>query len=168
MKPAPGNPRIVANTRGKKRRPGTKTLALALRCSDTAFCSFLSGCLAWDKRDRLSPEAALQHPWITEATNGGAAGPRTVSGGVGGAQSARAPPPAAEPPLQQRKNTAGSARQAPSTFRDRKLFPPIDTMGGTGAMMGLGGLGGGAPLSGAPPKPTAGQGLRSVVHASPR
>ena len=53
-----GAPRIVANSRGKKRRPGAKDMASALRCKDPAFVSFLESCLRWDKRDRLTPEQA--------------------------------------------------------------------------------------------------------------
>lgn len=59
--------RIVANSRGKKRRPGSKDIASAIRCNDASFVSFLEGCLMWDRRVRLNPEQALQHDWITEA-----------------------------------------------------------------------------------------------------
>mmetsp|Transcript_64791 Transcript_64791/g.204581 ORF Transcript_64791/g.204581 Transcript_64791/m.204581 type:complete len:715 (-) Transcript_64791:69-2213(-) len=62
-----GNPRIVPNSRGKKRRPGTKDLASSLRCNDPAFLSFLEGCLRWDPKERFSPDDALQHEWIAEA-----------------------------------------------------------------------------------------------------
>ena len=61
-----GAPKIVANSRGKKRRPSTKDLASVLRCNDAAFVSFLDGCLQWDKNQRFSPDQALQHEWITE------------------------------------------------------------------------------------------------------
>jgi dual specificity tyrosine-phosphorylation-regulated kinase 2/3/4 len=61
-----GAPRLVANSRGKRRRPGTKDLALALRCSDAGFVAFLQGCLRWDPRERLSPDAALAHEWICD------------------------------------------------------------------------------------------------------
>ena len=40
-----GAPRIVPNSRGKKRRPGSKDVASAIRCNDSAFVSFLEGCL---------------------------------------------------------------------------------------------------------------------------
>ena len=36
-----GEPIIVANSRGKKRRPLTKTLSGVLRCNDENFISFL-------------------------------------------------------------------------------------------------------------------------------
>ena len=45
-------PRIVANSRGKKRRPGSRDLSTALRCTDAPFLSFLEGCLRWDSTHR--------------------------------------------------------------------------------------------------------------------
>lgn len=59
-------PRIVASSRGKKRHPGTKDLAMKLRCKDRNFLSFLEGCFRWDPQQRMSPDDALQHPWITD------------------------------------------------------------------------------------------------------
>merc|ERR1719409_409985 len=61
-----GNPRLVPNSRGKKRRPGAKDLQMALRTSETKFVDFLQGCLQWDPRERFTPEDALQHEWILE------------------------------------------------------------------------------------------------------
>ena len=135
-----GAPRIVANSRGKKRRPGSKDVATAIRCNDAAFVSFLEGCLQWDRKDRFTPEQALQHEWITEASIPASHGSyraspsygeprgsvRTASGGnggVGGSQTARAPN-AAGPP----KKAVDTKRTAAGylTFRDRHLFPPID------------------------------------------
>ncbi|KAG2174056.1 hypothetical protein INT44_000170 [Umbelopsis vinacea] len=59
-----GNPRIVPNSKGKKRRPGSRTLAQALKCSDELFLDFVSRCLEWDPDKRLNPEQGLAHPWI--------------------------------------------------------------------------------------------------------
>jgi len=61
-----GAPRIVPNSRGKKRRPNTKDLAKALSCNDKNFVSFIKGCLRWDPRTRFTPEDAIQHPWVME------------------------------------------------------------------------------------------------------
>ncbi|KAI0646766.1 hypothetical protein C8Q79DRAFT_1067692 [Trametes meyenii] len=61
-----GAPRPVVNTKGKRRRPGTKTLAQALKNpSDDLFVDFISKCLVWDPERRLKPQAALRHPYIT-------------------------------------------------------------------------------------------------------
>jgi len=61
-----GNPRIVPNSRGKKRYPDTKSLQQAVGCNDKNFLSFLRGCLEWDPLDRMTPEEGLRHPWIQE------------------------------------------------------------------------------------------------------
>ncbi|RDX45433.1 hypothetical protein OH76DRAFT_1486267 [Lentinus brumalis] len=61
-----GNPRPVVNSKGKRRRPGTKTLAQALKNpSDELFVDFISKCLMWDPERRMKPQAALRHPYIS-------------------------------------------------------------------------------------------------------
>lgn len=65
-----GNPRIVPNSRGKKRRPSTKDLATTMSCNDKSFVSFLKGCLKWDPRCRFTPEDAIQHEWVLEGLQG--------------------------------------------------------------------------------------------------
>ncbi|XP_069174410.1 dual specificity tyrosine-phosphorylation-regulated kinase mbk-2 isoform X1 [Procambarus clarkii] len=59
-----GNPRCVTNSKGKKRRPGSRDLASVLKCSDTQFVHFIARCLEWDPSTRMSPEEALQHDWL--------------------------------------------------------------------------------------------------------
>jgi dual specificity tyrosine-phosphorylation-regulated kinase 2/3/4 len=59
-------PIIAANSRGKKRRPLTKTLKGVLRCNDVNFLSFVDSCLDWDPVNRMTPLEALQHEWILE------------------------------------------------------------------------------------------------------
>ncbi|CAO3625456.1 unnamed protein product [Mucor hiemalis] len=63
-----GDPRVVCNSRGKKRRAGTKNLAQALRCNDALFLDFIHQCLEWDPTKRLTPEKAFQHEWILQST----------------------------------------------------------------------------------------------------
>eukprot|EP00753_Platysulcus_tardus_P012336 PLAT3354.32.p1 GENE.PLAT3354.32~~PLAT3354.32.p1 ORF type:complete len:618 (+),score=315.29 PLAT3354.32:556-2409(+) len=63
-----GHARIIPNSRGKKRRPGTKTLQSVLKCSDSLFIDFLADCLRWLPADRCTPDQALRHDWIQEAT----------------------------------------------------------------------------------------------------
>lgn len=69
--PGSMQPRIVANSRGKKRRPNSKDLSSAVRCGDRAFLSFLEGCLRWDPAERMTPEEALCHEWIGESFGSG-------------------------------------------------------------------------------------------------
>ncbi|KAI9304738.1 kinase-like domain-containing protein [Cunninghamella echinulata] len=59
-----GNARKVINSKGKCRKPGTKTLAQILRTSDVLFIDFIEQCLQWDPQDRMTPMDALKHEWI--------------------------------------------------------------------------------------------------------
>jgi dual specificity tyrosine-phosphorylation-regulated kinase 2/3/4 len=59
-------PIVVKNSRGKERRPNTKTLERILKCQDETFLSFLNGCFKWNPMERMTPLQALQHPWILE------------------------------------------------------------------------------------------------------
>ncbi|RKP40011.1 kinase-like domain-containing protein, partial [Dimargaris cristalligena] len=59
-----GQPRPYVNSKGKKRRPGTKQLALVLKTNDKAFLDFLFRCLDWDPKRRMNPEEAMCHEWI--------------------------------------------------------------------------------------------------------
>ena len=61
-------PRVVASSRGKKRHPGSRDLASKIRCRDKLFLMFLEGCFRWEPQQRMTPEEALQHPWMTEPT----------------------------------------------------------------------------------------------------
>ncbi|KAF9370823.1 hypothetical protein CPB97_002434, partial [Podila verticillata] len=63
---AVGNPKLVVNSKGKKRRPGSKTLAQALKCNDPLFLDFLAKCLIWDPEKRMKPREGLQHEWISD------------------------------------------------------------------------------------------------------
>ncbi len=59
-------PKIQPNSRGKVRRPSSKDLASATKCPDQGFLSFLEACLKWVPGERLTPDRALEHPWILE------------------------------------------------------------------------------------------------------
>ncbi|GAN04982.1 kinase-like protein [Mucor ambiguus] len=63
-----GEPRVVCNSRGKKRKAGAKNLNQALRCNDALFLDFIQQCLQWDPAKRLNPERAFQHEWILQST----------------------------------------------------------------------------------------------------
>ncbi|KAI0303440.1 hypothetical protein B0F90DRAFT_1935362 [Multifurca ochricompacta] len=60
-----GAPRPVVNSKGRRRRPGTKTLAQVLRTDDELFVDFVSKCLVWDPERRIKPQNAMRHPFIT-------------------------------------------------------------------------------------------------------
>ncbi|KAL0210421.1 hypothetical protein RCL1_004857 [Eukaryota sp. TZLM3-RCL] len=62
-------PRIVANSRGRKRRPNTRDLSTACRSNNPLFLDFIRQCLQWEPENRLNPLQALQHPFITGNSN---------------------------------------------------------------------------------------------------
>ncbi|EIW71932.1 hypothetical protein TREMEDRAFT_41420 [Tremella mesenterica DSM 1558] len=61
---ATGAPRPFVNAKGKRRRPGTKTLFQVLKCDDELFVDFIAKCLTWDPDKRLKPQPAMRHPYI--------------------------------------------------------------------------------------------------------
>ncbi|ROT72226.1 Dual specificity tyrosine-phosphorylation-regulated kinase 2 [Penaeus vannamei] len=85
-----GNPRCVTNSKGKKRRPGSRDLASVLKCSDLNFVHFISRCLEWDPSSRMTPEEALQHEWLhpttSNASSSSSSSLSTTAGGGGGAE----------------------------------------------------------------------------------
>ncbi|ODN73433.1 hypothetical protein, variant [Cryptococcus amylolentus CBS 6039] len=61
---ATGAPRPFVNAKGRRRRPGSKTLVGVLKCDDELFVDFIAKCLTWDPDKRLKPQPAMRHPWI--------------------------------------------------------------------------------------------------------
>lgn len=60
-----GKPRLTVSSKGRRRRPSSKTLQQAIKCDDEAFLDFLARCLRWDPDRRLKPEDAVRHEFIT-------------------------------------------------------------------------------------------------------
>jgi dual specificity tyrosine-phosphorylation-regulated kinase 2/3/4 len=60
-----GKPRVTVSTKGRRRRPSSKTLQQALKCDDEAFLDFICRCLRWDPDRRIKPDEAMQHAFIT-------------------------------------------------------------------------------------------------------
>jgi len=58
-------PRVTVSSKGRRRRPSSKTLGAAIKCDDEAFLDFISQCLRWDPDRRLRPDHATSHPFIT-------------------------------------------------------------------------------------------------------
>lgn len=59
-----GSPRPVVNSKGRRRRPGSRTLAQALKCNDEEFVDFIAKCLVWDPERRMKPQTAMRHPFV--------------------------------------------------------------------------------------------------------
>lgn len=49
------------------KEPGSKSLKDILKCNDSLFIDFLSKCFVWEPNKRITPEQALNHPWILSA-----------------------------------------------------------------------------------------------------
>lgn len=60
-----GKPRSVVSSKGKRRKPSSKTLSQVIKCQDEAFLDFMARCLRWNPQARLTPDDALNHPFIT-------------------------------------------------------------------------------------------------------
>ncbi|CAG4972739.1 unnamed protein product [Colias eurytheme] len=60
-----GAPRTVTNSKGRKRRPGSRALSAAVRCDDPAFLHLLHRCLEWDPKRRITPTEASRHEFVT-------------------------------------------------------------------------------------------------------
>ncbi|KAJ4351204.1 serine/threonine protein kinase, CMGC, dual-specificity [Didymosphaeria variabile] len=60
-----GKPRVTVSTKGRRRRPSSKTLQQALKCDDEAFLDFIARCLRWDPDRRMKPDEAMLHEFVT-------------------------------------------------------------------------------------------------------
>ncbi|TQS37346.1 hypothetical protein Golomagni_02184 [Golovinomyces magnicellulatus] len=60
-----GKPRLTISSKGRRRRPSSKTLHQVLKCDDNNFLDFLSKCLKWDPDCRIKPNDAIRHEFIT-------------------------------------------------------------------------------------------------------
>lgn len=59
-----GKPRVTVSSKGRRRRPSSKTLQQALKTEDEAFVDFVARCLRWDPERRMKPAEAVSHPFI--------------------------------------------------------------------------------------------------------
>lgn len=60
-------PKPFFNSRGRRRHPGARALTAAAHTDDAAFLAFLAKCFVWEPDRRLTPEQALQDPWLLHA-----------------------------------------------------------------------------------------------------
>uniref|UniRef100_M4C4K8 Protein kinase domain-containing protein n=1 Tax=Hyaloperonospora arabidopsidis (strain Emoy2) TaxID=559515 RepID=M4C4K8_HYAAE len=52
------------NSRGRRRIPGSRSLASVVMTDDSEFLLFLVKCFVWDPSQRLTAEQALEEPWM--------------------------------------------------------------------------------------------------------
>jgi len=165
-----GKPRVTVSTKGRRRRPSSKTLQQALKCDDEAFLDFISRCLRWDPERRMKPDEAMLHEFVTGVKRA----PRTrpqMNGTSVASPVKRAPPPQTavqrvrplpEPPATSFKTaTAASSNREVSGSSPVKSGPRRhSTVQGAPGATGVKRNANGAPLSVASSLPRVAQ--RSV------
>ena len=65
-----GKPRLTVSSKGKRRRPSSRTLQQAIKCDDEAFLDFITRCLRWDPDRRMKADEAISHEFITGIKSG--------------------------------------------------------------------------------------------------
>ncbi|RLN61127.1 hypothetical protein BBP00_00005596 [Phytophthora kernoviae] len=63
-------PKPFVNSRGRRRTPGPRSLATAVKSEDPEFLAFLAKCFIWEPSQRITPEQALQEPWLRHHVDG--------------------------------------------------------------------------------------------------
>lgn len=61
-----GNPKITANSRGKKRIPGSRSLRNVFKGADDGLFALVEACLRWNPENRIKPKDALEMDWFKE------------------------------------------------------------------------------------------------------
>ncbi|KAM0281583.1 hypothetical protein ACHAQH_003452 [Verticillium albo-atrum] len=133
-----GKPRLTVSSKGRRRRPSSKTLQQALKCDDEPFLDFLTRCLRWDPDRRLKPEDAIHHEFITgrKATAPVPRIPTRDASPVKRHNTVSAPRPLPEPPgLGMKGGPTLRAREVTGISPHKPVSGPIRrTSGATGAV----------------------------------
>lgn len=144
-----GKPRLTVSSKGRRRRPSSKTLQQVLKCDDEAFLDFIARCLRWDPDRRMKPEEAIRHEFITGQKTSVPV-PRAIrdSSPSKRINSLHAPRPLPEPPAAAKTTTSSlrSRDNAAAAYGPTKSSVPPQA-GGTRRVSGMsvtGGGGGGA------------------------
>jgi len=106
-----GKPRLTVSSKGRRRRPSSKTLQQVLKCDDDPFIDFLSKCLRWDPDRRMRPDEAIRHEFITGQKTSVPV-PHRAASPVKRHNTISAPRPLPEPP-------GGAGLRGGPTFRTR-------------------------------------------------
>lgn len=128
-----GKPRVTVSTKGRRRRPSSKTLQQALKCDDEAFLDFIARCLRWDPERRMKPDEAMLHEFITGVKR--APRPRPQMNGMNVSSPVKRVPPSQTPssrvrPLPEPPATSFKNGTAVNSNRDVSSSSPVKS--GTG------------------------------------
>lgn len=152
-----GKPRLTVSSKGRRRRPSSKTLQQVLKCDDEPFLDFLTRCLKWDPERRIKPEEAIRHEFITGQKTSVPV-PRVAtreSSPIKRHNTISNPRPLPEPPgttkagptLRARDTTGVSPHKPPTTRRASNISGPFTSAGIKRTSTGLSGISG-TPLGG--------------------
>ncbi|EGF97941.1 uncharacterized protein MELLADRAFT_51129 [Melampsora larici-populina 98AG31] len=134
-----GAPRPVVNSKGRRRRVGSKSLSSVLKTDDELFLDFIGKCLAWDPERRLKPDPAMRHPWIIAGRS-----QRTLTNGVGSLRNQRGSSgilissPRRKPTLNNSTTSTSSGGTATTTSRIRTQSITVVGTGGSSSSTGAG------------------------------
>ncbi|KAF1849388.1 uncharacterized protein K460DRAFT_90063 [Cucurbitaria berberidis CBS 394.84] len=171
-----GKPRVTVSTKGRRRRPSSKTLQQALKCDDEAFLDFITRCLRWDPERRMKPDEAMHHEFITGVRRNTRPPPRMNGSSNVSSPAKRFPPsqtpqarvrPLPEPPATSFKNGAAviAHRDASNSSSPVKAQAPhrrhSTAQGGPSGAAGTKRTANGAPLNA-----TSGSGLPRAAQRS--
>ncbi|KAI9813463.1 MAG: hypothetical protein M1827_004139 [Pycnora praestabilis] len=124
-----GKPRLTVSSKGRRRRPSSKSLSQALKCDDESFLDFITRCLRWDPDRRLKPDEAIQHEFVTGIKTNARSRLQQVANNspikrVNSVQSATSTRPLPEPPATSFRNgTAVRSRDVPSSSPSKPAAP---------------------------------------------
>ncbi|PVH96969.1 hypothetical protein DM02DRAFT_616857 [Periconia macrospinosa] len=125
-----GKPRVTVSSKGRRRRPSSKTLSQALKCDDDAFLDFITKCLRWDPERRMKPDEAMLHEFITGVKR--TARPRQQIHAANTSSPVKRLPPSQTPssrvrPLPEPPTTSFKNGQAVNTNREVSGSSPVKT-----------------------------------------
>ena len=169
-----GKPRVTVSTKGRRRRPSSKTLTQALKCDDEAFLDFISRCLRWDPERRMKPDEAMLHEFVTgvrkparprtqfSSSTGVASPVKRFASGPASQTAQQRTRPLPEPPVTSIKTGTGvnAGRDVPSSSPVKGGPRRHSTVQGAPSTTGVKRTANGAPLNAASSLPRVAQ--RSV------
>ncbi|XP_035217716.1 dual specificity tyrosine-phosphorylation-regulated kinase 2-like isoform X2 [Stegodyphus dumicola] len=109
-----GVPRTLTNSKGKKRKPCSKTLGVVLGCNDEDFVNFLSRCLDWDPEKRMKPDEGHRHRWLSGNRGPAHRRPSTTSTKENGREKK-------EPRNKETRTSNGPKETAPKKTQPRRM-----------------------------------------------
>jgi dual specificity tyrosine-phosphorylation-regulated kinase 2/3/4 len=148
-----GKPRLTVSSKGRRRRPSSKTLQQVLKCDDEAFLDFLARCLRWDPERRIKPDEAVHHEFITGQKAAVPAPRPRESSPMKRHNTISAPRPLPEPPAGSRggpifRSGASPHKAFAGTRRASAVTGPFTSGGSKRASMPQGGISVGASIGG--------------------